>query len=132
MYIENLLVHPFIFHSLAKLWQKEGVSTAAEIDRFTVGRDREMDLHLAPFDVLGNLAHAQMLETIGLLSQSDYEALAAELKRIYPQTQTGEFVIEDDVEDVHSQVELMLTRALGDVGKKIHSGRSRNDQVLVD
>ncbi|HEX9957153.1 MAG TPA: argininosuccinate lyase, partial [Fibrella sp.] len=91
-----------------------------------------MDLHLAPFDVLGNLAHAQMLETIGLLSQSDYEALAAELKRIYPQTQTGEFVIEDDVEDVHSQVELMLTRALGDVGKKIHSGRSRNDQVLVD
>jgi len=117
---------------LTKLWQKEGVSTAAEIDRFTVGRDREMDLHLAPFDVLGNLAHAQMLETIGLLSPTDFEQLATELKRIYPQTQSGEFRIEDDVEDVHSQVELMLTRALGDVGKKIHSGRSRNDQVLVD
>ncbi|MEZ0484240.1 argininosuccinate lyase [Fibrella aquatica] len=117
---------------MTKLWQKEGVSTAAEIDRFTVGRDREMDLHLAPFDVLGNLAHAQMLETIGLLSAADYEQLATELKRIYPKTQSGEFVIEDDVEDVHSQVELMLTRTLGDVGKKIHSGRSRNDQVLVD
>ncbi|MBO0947055.1 argininosuccinate lyase [Fibrella sp. HMF5405] len=117
---------------MAKLWQKEGVSTAAEIDRFTVGRDREMDLYLAPFDVLGNLAHAQMLETIGLLSPTDYQQLAAELKRIYPKTQSGEFVIDDDVEDVHSQVELMLTRALGDVGKKIHSGRSRNDQVLVD
>lgn len=117
---------------MATLWQKEGVSTAAEIDRFTVGRDREMDLHLAPFDVLGNLAHAQMLQTIGLLTATDYAQLAAELKRIYPLTQSGQFVIEADVEDVHSQVELLLTRALGDVGKKIHSGRSRNDQVLVD
>ena len=117
---------------MAKLWQKEGVSTAAEIDRFTVGRDREMDLHLAPFDVLGNLAHAKMLETIGLLSATEYGQLATELKRIYPQTLTGQFRIDEDVEDVHSQIEFMLTQALGDVGKKIHAGRSRNDQVLVD
>lgn len=115
-----------------KLWQKEGVSTAEQIERFTVGRDREMDLYLAPFDVLGNLAHAQMLETIGLLSKDELGLLTAELKTIYQLSQAGQFVIEDGVEDVHSQVELLLTRALGDVGKKIHSGRSRNDQVLVD
>ncbi|GAB3801804.1 argininosuccinate lyase [Spirosoma humi] len=115
-----------------KLWQKEGVSTAEQIERFTVGRDREMDLYLAPFDVLGNLAHAQMLETIGLLSKDELRLLTAELKTIYQQSQAGQFVIEDGVEDVHSQVELLLTRSLGDVGKKIHSGRSRNDQVLVD
>ncbi|AKD54427.1 argininosuccinate lyase [Spirosoma radiotolerans] len=115
-----------------KLWQKEGVSTAEQIERFTVGRDREMDLYLAPFDVLGNLAHAQMLETIGLLSADELPLLTAELRSIYQTIQAGQFVIEDGVEDVHSQVELLLTRALGDVGKKIHSGRSRNDQVLVD
>ncbi len=115
-----------------KLWQKEGVSTAEQIDRFTVGRDREMDLSLAPFDVQGNLAHAQMLETIGLLTSDELDQLTAELKGIYAQIGQGQFVIEDGVEDVHSQVELMLTRTLGDVGKKIHSGRSRNDQVLVD
>jgi len=115
-----------------KLWQKEGVSTAEQIERFTVGRDREMDLYLAPFDVLGNLAHAQMLETIGLLSKDELNLLTVELKTIYQQSQAGQFVIEDGVEDVHSQVELLLTRTLGDVGKKIHSGRSRNDQVLVD
>jgi argininosuccinate lyase len=115
-----------------KLWQKEGVTTAQKIERFTVGRDREMDLHLAPFDVLGNLAHAHMLQTIDLLSSDELGAMSDELKRIYAQIQTGQFVIEEGVEDVHSQVELMLTRALGDVGKKIHSGRSRNDQVLVD
>ena len=91
-----------------------------------------MDLYLAPFDVLGNLAHAQMLETIGLISNDELGMMNDELKRIYQQTQSGQFVIEEGVEDVHSQVELMLTRALGDVGKKIHSGRSRNDQVLVD
>jgi argininosuccinate lyase len=91
-----------------------------------------MDQYLAPFDVLGNLAHAQMLETIGLLTHDELTALQAELKTIYQQTQDGQFAIEDGVEDVHSQVELMLTRALGDTGKKIHSGRSRNDQVLVD
>ncbi|WP_461141340.1 argininosuccinate lyase [Spirosoma pomorum] len=115
-----------------KLWQKEGVTTSKQIERFTVGRDREMDQYLAPFDVLGNLAHAQMLETIGLLTHDELTALQAELKTIYQQTQDGQFAIEDGVEDVHSQVELMLTRALGDTGKKIHSGRSRNDQVLVD
>lgn len=115
-----------------KLWQKEGVTTSENIERFTVGRDREMDLYLAPFDVLGNLAHAQMLQTIGLLTSDELSALQTELKRIYGQTQSGQFTIEDNVEDVHSQVELLLTRALGDVGKKIHAGRSRNDQVLVD
>ncbi|MGF7216270.1 argininosuccinate lyase [Spirosoma lacussanchae] len=115
-----------------KLWQKEGVSTADQIERFTVGRDREMDLFLAPFDVLGNLAHAQMLETIHLLTRSELDDISRELKQIYAQIQAGTFVIEEGVEDVHSQVELLLTRALGDVGKKIHSGRSRNDQVLVD
>jgi argininosuccinate lyase len=115
-----------------KLWQKEGVTTAEQIERFTVGRDREMDLHLAPFDVLGNLAHAQMLQTIGLLSADELAALTAELKKIYARIQDGQFDIEAGVEDVHSQVELMLTRSLGDTGKKIHAGRSRNDQVLVD
>ena len=115
-----------------KLWHKEGVTTAEQIERFTVGRDREMDLHLAPFDVLGNLAHAHMLQTIGLLSSDELVVMSDELKIIYQQTQAGQFVIEVGVEDVHSQVELMLTRSLGDVGKKIHAGRSRNDQVLVD
>ena len=115
-----------------KLWQKEGVSTAEQIERFTVGRDREMDLSLAPFDVQGNLAHARMLETIGLLTADELAQLTTELKAIYTQIEQGDFTIEDGIEDVHSQVELMLTRKLGDVGKKIHSGRSRNDQVLVD
>ncbi|MGA0557457.1 argininosuccinate lyase [Larkinella sp. VNQ87] len=120
-----------------KLWQKDNTdpqstAAAAKIERFTVGRDREMDLYLAPFDVLGNLAHATMLETIGLISNDELEMMNDELKNIYQQIQRGEFMIEEGVEDVHSQVELMLTRKLGDVGKKIHSGRSRNDQVLVD
>lgn len=115
-----------------KLWQKENTVTSEKIERFTVGRDREMDLHLAEFDVLGNIAHATMLETIGLLTADDLAALKSELKTIYGQIQQGEFVIEEGIEDVHSQVELLLTRKLGDTGKKIHSGRSRNDQVLVD
>ncbi|WP_353722329.1 argininosuccinate lyase [Dyadobacter sp. 676] len=115
-----------------KLWQKENTVTSEKIERFTVGRDREMDLHLAEFDVLGNIAHATMLETIGLLTADDLAALKTELKAIYKQIQSGEFVVEEGIEDVHSQVELMLTRKLGDTGKKIHSGRSRNDQVLVD
>lgn len=114
-----------------RLWEKN-VSPAAEIDKFTVGRDRELDVFLAPFDVLGSMAHATMLESIGLLESEELQLLLAELKEIYSLCERGEFVIEDDVEDVHSQVELMLTRRLGDVGKKIHSGRSRNDQVLVD
>lgn len=115
-----------------KLWQKENTVTSEKIERFTVGRDREMDIHLAEFDVLGNIAHATMLETIGLLTADDLAALKTELKAIYQQIQAGEFVIEEGIEDVHSQVELLLTRKLGDTGKKIHSGRSRNDQVLVD
>ena len=103
-----------------------------EIERFTVGRDREMDLYLAKYDVLGSMAHITMLESIGLLEKDELTQLLAELKNIYQLAERGEFVIEDDVEDVHSQVEMLLTRKLGDMGKKIHSGRSRNDQVLVD
>ena len=103
-----------------------------EIERFTVGKDREMDLYLAKYDVLGSMAHITMLESIGLLSKDELTQLLAALKAIYAEAEAGRFVIEDGVEDVHSQVELMLTRQLGDIGKKIHSGRSRNDQVLVD
>ncbi|MGN0066181.1 MAG: argininosuccinate lyase [Bacteroides sp.] len=114
-----------------KLWEKS-VEVNKDIERFTVGRDREMDLYLAKYDVLGSMAHITMLETIGLLTADELQSLLAELKTIYAQAERGEFVIEEGVEDVHSQVELMLTRRLGDVGKKIHSGRSRNDQVLVD
>ena len=114
-----------------KLWSK-GFEINQEIERFTVGRDREMDLYLAPYDVLGSMAHITMLESIGLIGKDELPVLLAELKIIYGQAMRGEFVIEDDIEDVHSQVELLLTRRLGDMGKKIHSGRSRNDQVLVD
>lgn len=114
-----------------KLWQKE-TSTNQQVDNFTVGQDREMDLLLAPFDVLGSLAHTQMLESIGLMTSEDLKQIQAELKNIYQQIQAGNFVIEDHVEDVHSQVEMLLTQKLGEAGKKIHSGRSRNDQVLVD
>lgn len=114
-----------------KLWEKNyGINE--EIERFTVGRDCEMDMYLAKYDVLGSMAHITMLESIGLLGSDELKALLAELKNIYAVCERGEFVIEDGVEDVHSQVELMLTRKLGDMGKKIHSGRSRNDQVLVD
>ena len=102
------------------------------MERFTVGRDREMDLYLAPYDILGSLAHINMLQSIGLLTADELERLTAELRQIYRDTQSGSFTIEEGVEDVHSQVELLLTRRLGDMGKKIHSGRSRNDQVLVD
>jgi argininosuccinate lyase len=115
-----------------KLWQKENTEIAEKIERFTVGRDREMDIHLAPFDVLGSLAHIDMLMTIGLLETDEHRLIKNELRQIYTTIEAGTFVIEDGVEDIHSQVELMLTRRLGDVGKKIHSGRSRNDQVLVD
>ena len=114
-----------------KLWEKN-VQVNEEIDRFTVGRDREMDLYLAKHDVIGSMAHITMLESIGLLEADELAALLEELKNIYASAEAGDFVIEDGIEDVHSQVELMLTRKLGDVGKKIHSGRSRNDQVLVD
>ena len=114
-----------------KLWEKS-VQVNQEIERFTVGRDREMDIYLAKHDVLGSMAHITMLESIDLLQKDELEQLLAELKQIYTLAERGEFVIEEGVEDVHSQVELMLTRKLGDVGKKIHSGRSRNDQVLLD
>ncbi len=114
-----------------KIWQKDKAALA-EVDRFTVGKDREMDAYLAPFDVLGSLAHTTMLESIGLLTAAELAILQRELKQIYKEIQEGNFTLEDGVEDIHSQVELLLTRRLGEVGKKIHSGRSRNDQVLVD
>lgn len=115
----------------SKLWEKN-TEVNKEIEKFTVGRDRELDLYLAKYDVLGSMAHITMLQSIGLLTADELDILLAELKNIYASIERGEFVIEEGVEDVHSQVELMLTRKLGDVGKKIHSGRSRNDQVLVD
>lgn len=114
-----------------KLWQKN-FEVNKEIERFTVGKDRELDVWLAPFDVLGSLAHIKMLESIGLLTSEELLILTKELQNIYREIQTEGFVIEDGVEDVHSQVELMLTRRLGEMGKKVHSGRSRNDQVLLD
>lgn len=114
-----------------KLWEK-GIDTAKEIETFTVGKDRELDLFLAPYDILGTLAHIQMLESIGLLEAEELGKLQVALKAIHQTAEEGTFSIEDGIEDVHSQVELMLTRKLGDIGKKVHSGRSRNDQVLVD
>ena len=114
-----------------KLWEKN-FQMNAEIERFTIGKDREMDLYLAPYDVLGSMAHTTMLQTIGLLTADELEIILAELRHIYAEIQEGHFEIEEGIEDVHSQIELMLTRRLGDIGKKIHSGRSRNDQVLVD
>ncbi|MBO7290630.1 MAG: argininosuccinate lyase [Bacteroidaceae bacterium] len=114
-----------------KLWEKN-TEVNPEIERFTVSRDRELDLLLARYDVLGSLAHSTMLESIGMLTREEMQSLHSELRNIVGIIEEGKFVIEEGVEDVHSQVELMLTRALGDTGKKIHSGRSRNDQVLVD
>ena len=114
-----------------KLWDK-GYDEDARIDAFTVGHDRELDLELAPFDILGTMAHITMLESVGLLSKADLDRLLPELRSLYSLASEGKFEIEPDVEDVHSQVELLLTRALGDIGKKVHTGRSRNDQVLVD
>jgi argininosuccinate lyase len=114
-----------------KLWEKN-IQVDQGVETFTVGKDREMDLYLAKYDVLGSIAHITMLESIGLLSPLELSTLRSELKTIYHIADKGGFVIEEGIEDVHSQVELMLTRKLGDVGKKIHSGRSRNDQVLVD
>ena len=114
-----------------KLWQKNNDVNKA-VETFTVGRDREMDLYLAEADVLGSLAHTRMLQSVGLLDGADLEKIQAELKKIYRQIAEGRFTIEEGVEDVHSQVELMLTQRIGEAGKKIHSGRSRNDQVLVD
>jgi argininosuccinate lyase len=115
-----------------KLWQKDKTALK-EVEKFTVGKDREIDLYLAPFDVLGSIAHVTMLESVGLLDKEEKELLVKELQNIYKVvTGTADFKLEDGVEDIHSQVELMLTQKLGDAGKKIHSARSRNDQVLVD
>lgn len=114
-----------------KIWQKN-IDVDSFVESFTVGRDREMDLQLAGADVLGSLAHTQMLSSIGLLSEADLDVVQKELKNIYQEVLDGKFQIEDSVEDVHSQVEMMLTQRIGEAGKKIHSGRSRNDQVLVD
>ncbi len=114
-----------------KLWEKN-TEVNREIEKFTVGRDRELDLYLAKYDVLGSMAHITMLQTINLLTADELHALLEELRNIYAEIEKGRFTIEEGVEDVHSQVELMLTRKLGDMGKKIHSGRSRNDQVLLD
>ena len=114
-----------------KLWQKE-IDVNQSVDRFTVGKDRELDVLLARADVLGSLAHTRMLESIGLMSAEDLSSVQKELKAIFANIERGEFAIDEGVEDVHSQVEFMLTERIGDAGKRIHSGRSRNDQVLVD
>ncbi|MDR2805547.1 MAG: argininosuccinate lyase, partial [Dysgonamonadaceae bacterium] len=114
-----------------KLWQKN-TDVDRSVERFTVGKDREMDLYLAPADALGSMAHIIMLESIGLLSAAELQELLGELRKIYSLAESGQLVIEEGIEDIHSQVEWMLTRELGDTGKKIHSGRSRNDQVLLD
>jgi argininosuccinate lyase len=116
---------------MQKLWEKSA-GVDEQVERFTVGKDREMDIYLAGYDVLGSMAHITMLESVGLLARDEWRALMSALKDIFRLADSGGFVIEEGVEDVHSQVELMLTRRLGDTGKKIHSGRSRNDQVLLD
>ena len=116
---------------MKKLWEKSFV-VDEEIERFTVGRDPEMDVFLAKFDVMGSMAHCIMLESVGLLEKDELGSILTELKKVHKSILDGDFIIEEGVEDVHSQVELLLTRALGDTGKKIHSGRSRNDQVLLD
>src|SRR5690606_11757774 len=114
-----------------KIWQKN-TDVNAFVEQFTVGKDRELDLQLAAFDVLGSLAHTRMLESIGLLQTDEWQQIRNELIRIYREIEAGDFHIDDRVEDVHSQVEFLLTQRIGEAGKKIHSGRSRNDQVLVD
>lgn len=119
-----------------KLWEKhldkEHQDWIKKVERFTVGNDRDFDLELAEYDILGNLAHAEMLSKVGLLTQHEWLLLQVELKKMLATAEAGEFTIDEDIEDIHSQVEFNLTKALGEVGKKIHSARSRNDQVLVD
>ena len=116
---------------MTKLWEKS-TQVNAKIEAFTIGLDRKMDVFLAKYDVLGSMAHIRMLESVGLLRKDELESLLTELKNIYQLADEGKFTIESGVEDVHSQVEMLLTEKLGDIGKKIHSGRSRNDQVLLD
>ena len=119
---------------MAKLWQKENQSTDAKIEKFTIGNDPAYDLLLAPYDVIGSLAHIKMLasDSVNLLSHLDQATLEKELKKILVGIEAGTFSIDEGMEDVHSQIEFLLTQKLGDTGKKIHAGRSRNDQVLVD
>ncbi|MEO5782518.1 MAG: argininosuccinate lyase [Ginsengibacter sp.] len=114
-----------------KLWQKDK-SVSAAVEKFTVGNDRELDIYLAPFDVLGSLAHIKMMQSVNLLSAEELNFLEEELKKIYKETQSEDFTLDEGVEDIHSQIEFLLTQKLGDVGKKIHSARSRNDRVLLD
>src|SRR6185437_4376153 len=114
-----------------KLWQKN-TESLKEVETFTVGKDRELDLFLAPYDVLGSLAHIKMLNSVGLLDSADLTELQKELKDIYKDIDAGNFSLDEGVEDIHSQVEFLLTKKLGDSGKKIHSARSRNDQVILD
>ncbi|MFA6701996.1 MAG: argininosuccinate lyase, partial [Dysgonamonadaceae bacterium] len=116
---------------MAKIWDK-GFEADKLVEEFTVGKDRELDLRLAKYDIIGSMAHIKMLVTIGLLTQEEESTLHAELKNILDEVEKGNFELDDDAEDIHSQIEAMLTQSLGDMGKKIHSGRSRNDQVLVD
>ena len=116
---------------MSTLWSK-GTQAADIVEDFTVGNDRILDMRLAEFDVIGSKAHIKMLESIDLLAKDELETLTEALDGILEEIRSGQFILEDDVEDIHSQVELLLTRRLGDMGKKIHSGRSRNDQVLVD
>jgi argininosuccinate lyase len=118
--------------SVNKLWSKENTSTSALVERFTVGRDKEFDVLLAEYDVLGSLAHTEMLEAVGLLSKDDLALIQKGLRQILSEIRDGSFAIDPGVEDVHSQVEGLLTQRIGEAGKKIHSGRSRNDQVAVD
>jgi argininosuccinate lyase len=115
-----------------KLWNKANTGTSEQVEKFTIGKDREFDLLLAPFDVLGSIAHAKMLASVGLLTKEESGNLIAELKNIYQLIQNSQLTIDENVEDIHSQIELLLTQKLGDTGKKIHSARSRNDQVLLD
>lgn len=115
-----------------KLWSKDNTDTSGQVEKFTVGKDKEFDLLLAPFDILGSIAHTKMLASVGLLTNEEADQIVAELKSIYQLTSDSRLTIDENVEDIHSQVELLLTQKLGDVGKKIHSARSRNDQVLVD
>jgi len=115
-----------------KLWSKENTDTSKQVEKFTVGKDKEFDLLLAPFDILGSIAHARMLASVGLLTNDEAKQIIDELKNIYQLTHDSRLTIDENVEDIHSQVELLLTQKLGDAGKKIHSARSRNDQVLVD
>lgn len=117
--------------SPSKLWDK-GIALNEALEAFTVGKDRELDLFLAPYDVIGSLAHVRMLASIGLLAENEWADIQKELRAIYKEIEKGKFQIDEHVEDVHSQVEMLLTQRLGDTGKKVHSGRSRNDQVLVD